>query len=693
MTGLYKFPMNTLLILKKDLLVDEIITIVNNSTISKANSKNQLKKITDFEGFCNIKFEKWKPDLVFIMPELAWKDKGVNDGYEIAYDLLTGSLNDHYFQLYFVSALAHADIKKFVDFKYLPMLSCFQHFHITKDIACLELFKYSSLHFEMIKSLALSDSGRLDVLKHNFKNLQNDFKTGSDVKERLIRLGNELSVFTVWTEHEKEDMLTEIKKADNPKNISEILKRVECFLDAVGENILPKQHEPVKNNNYKVLIIEDEPESRGIIQSAFEEVFDNVEILDPLTISDDQLKKYKRSKISDRMQCIIQDMASNYHIVVIDLLFANKNGSWTHFNGLDVYTWVKKKNPYAVIRIITSLPREVVARVAAKNMGVAISFSHVITKTTGEVSLKQQIIIRSDEIIADCKEMEKQKSVFKPYPKNGLFASQGIPDIMFRLLTQAANDFDEFYNNDVMSLLLQYTNGTLTVETYGWNRGELPSLKMKDRMEESYFLTNMKNVFVHRLIVIDYITKKGSNFVYFNDYYDILNKITNKKAVNKSYFYFLGFSGKSLNHNINGKGILLNFHGLLPGETNYIATYSNEINNIKLKEEFEDLLTWFIEVLCDMQTYEDWDNTLFGFDPYSNKDAIDDNGEIINDYLNELIISNLTITDLVCFLAAILDNYTDFEKLTDVITVSHAITAGIKLPQKIEILYNQLWEK
>ncbi len=654
----------------------------------------ELKCINNAQTLDSIDFNKWKPALVFIVPELGWQDSGVNDGYEIAYQLLTGSLKDHFFQLYFLSVLDHSAIKSHIDSKHLPMHHCFAHYQLTKGIDLLELHKYSEVHFEMIKALALTESGRLKMLRHQFTNLYNDFKSGSDVKGRLMRLGNELDIFTVWTDNEKGELLAEIHKAVSSMEIQELMQKIGHVLDELDKLIPTEASQSLKNKSYKVLIIEDEAQSREVMQSAFKEVFVNVETLNPLKLTEAQTVKHKQARNDERFRLFVQDLAQHHHVIVIDLLFADEAGAWLHFNGLDVYRWVKEANPYAVIRIVTSLPREVVGRVAAKSLGMAIPFSHVITKTVGAVSLKQQIIVRSDEIIAECKEQEKRKSVFKPYPRKGLFNGQGIPDIMYRLHTQAHEEFKTFYETDVMPLFDQYLNGVLNPDTVGWNVGKLPSLKMKDRMEESYFLANMKTVFVHRLMVLDYVLKNEQHKVYFESFLeDVLIKTTNKDSLNKSYFHFLGFGGAALNSKVYGMGISLTFAGLLPAEASYVASHQVETDTAPLWNTNNSLLNWFTSVLCNMQTYEDWDTGLFGFNPYLNATAIDNTGKITVENLDNSIINKLTIKDIAHFLSVIINHYNTFEGLAEVLTTDYIPKKDVTLPQKIDILYNQLMEK
>lgn len=686
--------MKTLLLIREDTSADKIMGLVRESVIAlNSRSKIELKCIVNAQAIDSIDFKKWKPALVFIMPELGWQNKGVNDGYEIAFQLLTESLKDHFFQLYFISVLDHSVIKGQIDSKHLPMHSCFTHFKLTKEIGPFELQKYSEVHFEMIKALALTDSGRLKMLRHQYTNLYNDFKRGSEVKERLMKLGEELEIFTVWTAYEKEVLLGEIYKAINTNEIQKLIQKIGFMLDELDKLIQPELSQSAKNKSYKVLIIEDEAQSREVIQSAFKEVFENVETLDPLKLTELQIRNHKHAKDSERMRLVIRDLVQHYHVIVIDLLLADEAGAWLHFNGLDVYSWVKEVNPYAVIRIVTSLPREVVGRVAANNLGMAIPFSHVITKTVGEVSLKQQIIVRSDEIIAECKEQEKRKSVFKPYPKKGLFSGQGIPDIMYRLHIQAHEEFKTFYETDVMPLFEQYLNGGLSKDTVGWNSGKLPSLKMKDRMEESYFLSQMKTVFVHRLMVLDYVLKKDQKKVYFDSFLeDVLKETTNKDSLNKSYFHFLGFGGAALNSKAYGPGISLTYTGLLTAEVSYIANRQKETDITPLQQNNPGLLNWFISVLCHMQTYNDWDTALFGFNPYLNTEAIDNTVEIRAEYLDANIINNITINDLARFLSVIINHYVTFEKLADVLT-DYVPNRNIALPQTIYMLYTQLMDK
>ena len=116
--------MKTLLLIREDTSADKIMGLVRESVIAlNSRSKIELKCIVNAQAIDSIDFKKWKPALVFIMAELCWQNKGVNDGYEIAFQLLTESLKDHFFQLYFISVLDHSVIKGQIDSKHLPMHS------------------------------------------------------------------------------------------------------------------------------------------------------------------------------------------------------------------------------------------------------------------------------------------------------------------------------------------------------------------------------------------------------------------------------------------------------------------------------------------------------------------------------------------------------------------------------------------
>lgn len=160
----------------------------------------------DQKAFANFEFERFKPDLVIIVPELLWEGRGVDEGYDIAYDLLTGKLKNHFFQLIFVSVLERKQLLRLACEKNAGLIRAFPHYCLLNNGSHPRALKqYSEVHFHMIKSLVISDLGRINVLEHDLSNIKNNLSQCTEPSEaehlqnRLQKQLDELTMLSAWT--------------------------------------------------------------------------------------------------------------------------------------------------------------------------------------------------------------------------------------------------------------------------------------------------------------------------------------------------------------------------------------------------------------------------------------------------------------------------------------------------------------
>ena len=122
---------------------------------------------------------------VLIVPELCWdKDGTFDSGYEVAVDLLNEKVSGKFFNLFFVSVLTREQLRGQVSPKYRSLVDAFQHFCLYDLPSEVEGIRYSRIHFEMIRRIAINETGRLDAISHALAGIVRE--TLPEAKRKLV---------------------------------------------------------------------------------------------------------------------------------------------------------------------------------------------------------------------------------------------------------------------------------------------------------------------------------------------------------------------------------------------------------------------------------------------------------------------------------------------------------------------------
>jgi hypothetical protein len=612
-----------------------------NSGFDKGVSANH-HMIKDQKEFACFEFERFKPDLVIIVPELLWEGRGVDEGYDIAYDMLTGKLKNHFFQLIFVSVLERKQLLRLAGEKNAGLIRAFPHYCLLNNGSHPPVLQqYSEVHFHMIKSLVISDLGRINVLEHDLSNIKNNLSQSTEPSEteqlqyRLQKQLDELTILSAWTNRHLQGIGKKLDAANATKELlTETANALENALLEIKQTLRQASETGTPSKtDLRVLIIEDAEADRRFFSRVFSMFYRQVEP----DASDEIITKSNKRKAYDICNApeIIKQQAKDFQIIVIDLLFKDEDDCWLPFNGLDLLLLAKKFNPHAVVRLITSLPREIVARVAAATLNIPIPISHLFSKKVGYEALKYTIADRVAEINMEHSEKMRSKQAHKPVPKTGIFSWPPAPYLIMQYM-EKENGYYEKCRDISNGLFGNYLRNNLKKNTEGWNDGKLISNQKKNSFEESDFRQILPNLLVHRLMAIDYaLTKTQFDFnsshkhdqfaVNYEDYAVIMSSATNFSTCNKAYFHKIGFNGKDKDNEF----FLLSFSNLFPEEINYVAETVKELDNQSMLADYQHLKNWFVnKVLCNMGVYENWDEITDKFDPYGNKDQIDNTGVI-----------------------------------------------------------------
>lgn len=601
------------------------------------------------------------PEIVFIVPELNWDKDGVNEGYNIARELITSKYKTYFIQVVFLSVLKRSSLRKIVDAQYHGFIEAFPHVCLLDSVVDIHFSYYSDIHYKLIKHLAVSAKGSLQKIDHEMTSVKTNIITGWDVnlnKADLIAKLEELTLFQEWTKIKISEEIEKVNSAIRNQDLEDASKLVDKIIDELNLN-MPSMEEdstvPKLRGRlpYNVFIIEDDKSYSNFFFKILSNFYSDV-------FPDNKSKYLVNKRLQDfdikQVEKIIRDTGKNYHIFLIDLLYKDDEGYWLNFNGLDLYVLVKAVNPYAVRRIITSLPRGIVAKLVEVIMSDSEkpNYDQVITKKYGFVALEDYIIESIGKINEECHLNAKRKTVILPFPKIGIFNGPGIPDLMHGL----------FHNKEEYSKYLMisqgffnnYLDNNLTLDTLQWDQGQLVQPRKIQTMSTDYFLSKLSIIMAHRLIVLEQALQDSSYEILYEDYFNRIKNFTKCKTIGKGYIQTkLGFRIEEKIENGIGVGCKILFENLFPEEICFVTTTLLRQSDTLLKDYNSGLDSFFKQVLLELITYESWDSLNLGFDPYEEQRGDIDNG-------SDISICNLTsctLKQLIEFLQSLVSNIND----------------------------------
>lgn len=618
------------------------------------NKSWNIKMISSFIDYEQFNFKDFEPDNVFIVPELNWEKQGVNDGYKIAKDLLINKIPKSYFQLAFISILKQDQLVKFVDNEFKSISSSFTHFDLLNDEDVIHFNFYSNVHFNLIKSLLISDSGKLDFFIHQYSSKLNDIEVGvhndiGKLKMDIKEFVNELELFNdLISADDKHTLKTmSINEIDN-QQLKDSMSFVKTVFDKIkfyqnNSNQLQSSNDfKISKSKYQVLIIDDEEKFRKVFVDSFSELFEVV-------VANDENNKFSIETAKE----FIKENAKKFNVFILDLLY-EKDRLVLNFNGLDLYNIIKKKNPYSTIRIITSLPRDIISKLIAKNLKDPIPFSHIFTKTKGIENLKSIIIDRSDEIIEECKINEKKKSMWQPFPKFGIFIIDMIPTYLFNLFYETPKEFQKIVDKSKENYTFFTQEGSFKTLS-DWD-GELNSPKDMKGITLEKFNSKLPTILTFRLLAFSFYNKDDEKIIISVDKWkEILSNISKLTPVDFTKDFTtklgLGMVGVKLRKTTTEKTYQIEVKNLFPHEIEFIRNikYDSEQSYSCLNKDQSEFFKTFI-IKESMILFDVWKYLKLDFNPYKGFEKfIEENEEI-----EEIDESVLNYKNFTAFLNALL---------------------------------------
>lgn len=615
-------------------------------------------KIVDSKEKYNALDINFIPEVLFIVPELMWANDDVNEGYDIARELVTNNYKFEFIQVIFLSVLDRSSLANTADTHNISLVEAFPHVCLLDSKVSIKFEYYSDIHYKLIKHLAVSNEGRLQKISHEMNSVKtNILRETRDVDSNrtdLIAKLEELTLFQQWTEKTITDKIVEVKNATTNVKLASVSKTIDNIIDEINLKLSSKNDSKEiiqrQKSNYKVFIIEDDK----VYRNYFCEIF-SIFYLEVYPCRNE-------FNISDAEE-IIKGMGKTYNIFLLDLLYKDNSGNWLNFNGLDLYRLVKKTNPYAVIRIITSLPRSIVVKMVEVIMNNAEkpNTDQVFTKKYGYEALKDSIFESIEKINYECKEKEKLKNAWSPFPKEGIFKWQGVSNTIHDLMFNKNDEFEKQVN-EAKTFFLCYEKNNLNLDTYGWNNGELTNTR-----QEGDYVSNIKEklaiIMAHRLIFLSEAIKTNNYKIEYSNYLEIIKSFTNLKSITQNYFTTkLGFSVSRFDKEKNKSNHYLKMKliNLFPHEILFVNEKLKEKHNKYVDKKLVDfnlcLNDFFKEILIleGPTLYEIWNELELDFNPFQSQKKDLDVGDSID---KNKLPTNLTVKNLRDFLESLINNY------------------------------------
>lgn len=531
---------------------------------------------------------------VFIVPELGWEgaDGTIDQGYEIA-EMLLDYFNDKPFVLHFISMFTQEQLLKMVKIEHRTMVKVFPHICCLKQKAVqLNLKAYSETHYHLIKDIAISNSGRLDYIRHQVNAITSSSIV--ELKDYTLNILSDLYLPVYLNSFsgckDKIDALaleTKTLSSNDEKYRKQLQHKIMDLIDAIERALKSDSAAAGSKLPYSVLILDDDLSYRIKLYKFFSARFSNVSCNDlEKTLSVDEVKAWDETNIGKQLPELKdltiknankwlqgQDKKSkmarteHFNIVILDLLYM-ENGIWLPFSGLDLYGIVKDKNPYCTVRVITSLPRNEIGAITSKSK-IVLPLSHIFTKGNGLEKLEGCLIDRIDEMERECEknDMIRRKNV--QLPDVGEYFGQPRWEYLIKSEKIKIEDF--------------MVNALELAENGRWEKCPLP--KHGCPFKDDSYSDFLKNCLPHRLALLKWMAANNNGRYELTSYWG--ERGSDFRFNKGKYLGEIGFSNKE-------KGKYLDFckSKLFPEEEKY---YLDEIlKERKTEVECLEIYQWWI---------------------------------------------------------------------------------------------------
>ena len=573
--------------------------INNEDDFQKALSTKKKRNSFSINGFFSS--GDYREHQVFIVLDDWKKDGSFDHGYEMARDLLNNVGEDKIFNLYFVSRFDQEYLLGSVENENKIMVKSFPHLWLLDQKVLLNPAAYSTIHFRLVRDIAVSDKGRLAAIRHEVKNVVLGEK-GKDLMEQCVT--QKRHVLSILDDLDckvfHQACFGYLKRLDELRAqadklsanvtyeeleiaLSKLQSDLYQLIDLVERELLgggkgnKQQKKARTKEGYRVLIVDDDLRQRKELFDFFNARYQYVACNDIQEV----LKKGIKHDNSVVRGLTLKDSESalkwfgneknlqDFDIIILDLLFKHQDTHvWLPFNGLDLLRLVRTNSPYSTVRIITSLPRNEISHVLGEEK-IDLPMNHIFTKSNGWLQLEGCLCDRRDEIEKDCKSNAQLRDFANEMqgPSKGFFNEASVRRMIAELRNMKVGDQSSF------DICFQNAQKMLDPSFIKDNPRDSITLP-KHESGIIYDDTVLTNYMAHRIAFLQW---SANHFpgqlrgIDIDEYHVALEDLHIKKkeedgkvkTPGKTYFHDLGFGFSEKKHK---KTVTLSFGDMFPEE-------------------------------------------------------------------------------------------------------------------------------
>lgn len=574
--------------------VDTILIIDEETKFLSENfDKKNCKIITSSSEFNEFVGNSFQAKIIIILVELDWGNPiSQFQGYQLAKGLMNSPNRVSNFNLLFISSLKRETIFKIFKSKNRIFTQKFKHECITNgfDLNKVVIPKISAKKFDYLKNYCLLESGTLDRLEHDIRNLL----VNSD-EEKFQKTIEEIKANRDILTPEIISLTEAFESTTDFESRNQILNKIHYSLQVLQNQINNPGESSGEKSHAEVMLIEDDATTLSKLKEQLNCYFHRITPF---------------QKGSNAFKELIKN-ARHYDVVITDMELLDGNFD-DEKQGIDILELCELEYPFIVTRVITALPKNALKRLIEKDIGEIVFKSSTGDSVIPPFENLVEFVRQIDKEVKKRRQLRKMQgpeiSWWGNYLKKQLYITKiESRDTFDSIWINAVNTSNRFINKKLddlkdaekLSIEFKQVNMTSSNPESGWEIVEL--------------------LLTHRLIALWFASKNGWGEFYYSgegsDAYTNLQGFQsglNNKTF-KSYFNtFLGLSvEKSKTDKSNKCKVLVK--NLFSEELEWLSHIKpDNLDTFLLSEVNDDFLEIFIYFMKEYNGIEISDDVTFG---------------------------------------------------------------------------------
>lgn len=557
----------------------ETLVILDEETtfLSKNLDKKKFKVITSASELHELLDNYFQAKNIVILVELDWGNPiSQFHGYQIAKELMNSPNRLSNFNLLFISTLNREAIFKIFKSKNRIFIQKFKHEHITNDFDLNTVIvpQISAKKFDYLKNYCLLESGILDRLEHDVRNL-----LGNTDEEKFQKTIEEIKANGDILTPEIISQTETLANTIDFENRKQILGDIHRSLQILQNQINNPGESSGKKSHAKVMLIEDNADTLSKLREQLDKYFHKITPFQNGSEAFNELEKNARQ----------------YDVVITDMELLDGNLD-DEKQGIDILELCEGEYPFIVTRVITALPKNALKRLIGKGLGEIVFKSGTGDSVIPPFENLIEFVKQIDKEVQKKRQLRKMQgpeiSWWGKYLTKQLYITKiENPDAYNAVWRNAISNADRFINNELdnlkesekLSIEFKQVKETVSNPESGW---EIIALLL-----------------THRLIALWFASKKSWDEFYYsgdsNEAYTNLQGFQSglQSKTFKSYFNtFLGLSVAS-NTYYTEKCKLFS-KNIFPEELEWLSQVkSNNLDTFSLRDVNDDFQGFFIDFM------------------------------------------------------------------------------------------------